>query len=63
MGLTTDEERNIKTVFVQLNEIVWKKVSSDIVMQLELKVAMWKREVKKQQQVGNNGIGQQKQEF
>jgi hypothetical protein len=42
-ALLTEEERNIKTFFVQLNEIVWKKVSSDILMQLELKIATWKR--------------------
>jgi len=29
---------------------MWRKVSSDIVMQLELKIATWKREYKKSQQ-------------
>ena len=33
-ALLTEEERNIKSVFVQLNEIIWKKTSSDILMQL-----------------------------
>jgi hypothetical protein len=47
LALQTGEDRNIKTVFNHLNEIVWKKVSSDILMQLELKIAAWKRELKK----------------
>lgn len=34
MALATQQERNIKTTFVQLHEIVWKKTGGDILMQL-----------------------------
>lgn len=50
MALATQQERNIKTTFVQLHEIVWKKTGGDILMQLELKVATWKREYNKKLQ-------------
>lgn len=42
-ALQMGEERHIKFIFAQMNEIVWKKVNNDILMQLELRLATWKR--------------------